>query len=713
MLLCALLLFGALLPTTAYADNVTVTTAYSDAYFQTFSSKGVWTNIGTPAHYITETGQVVYCVQTSKTEPTNAPYYEVSGEAVFDVYAVRRGIEIIIQNGYPTTTNGFTDSEARYATANAIRFFLVDCGEPYVPAWMNLNLYSQFFRARSGYEGLWDWCMYLRYLANNQASIGTVSHSVRFSNPNLTLTENGDYFVGQSTVTLSGCEGGYRLDTSSLPYGSSVYGYTGNNGDVLTLYIPTDYQNTTYYLYATGVGYASQGSLEFYAPSYNSSLQTVVTYVGADLSNLSDVAYANMSATTPTATPKVCSITITKRDSETHALLPNAGYRLNCPDGSTREAYTNANGVLVFSDLPVGAYSFSEFDAPDGYKLDSTGYITQLYTGGTNDSYTLYNDPIRVSLTIQKQDADTGVVLRNAGYRLFSGGTQIAEGYTDASGNLTFSNLAIGTYSYLEFDPPDGYYCDNSRHSITLTGSSTAVQEIHRDAPCKATLTVNKQAADTLSQLEGAGYRLYDSSGSQVREGYTDSNGSLSFSDLPLGSYTLKEFKAPEGFICSDAETAFTFTDSHLTETVTLYNTRRTASITVRKVNAVGDALNGVAFLLERSTDDGNGWVTVSDQLTDRHGYVIWDSLSTVPGTLYRLTETGSVSGQSLQAESIFEGRLPEGGTYDVSFTVCNCAIPTLPFTGGSGFGYIPALMLMLGMGFFAIQIKRKRKDNL
>lgn len=59
VLLCALLLFGSMFTTFAYADNVTVSTAYSDSYFQTFSSKGTWVGIVTPKHYITETGQVV------------------------------------------------------------------------------------------------------------------------------------------------------------------------------------------------------------------------------------------------------------------------------------------------------------------------------------------------------------------------------------------------------------------------------------------------------------------------------------------------------------------------------------------------------------------------------------------------------------------------------------------------------------------------------
>lgn len=58
--LCALI-FIAILPISAFADWVTVSTVNSASYFQTFSSKWVWTAIGTPTHYINETGQVAYC----------------------------------------------------------------------------------------------------------------------------------------------------------------------------------------------------------------------------------------------------------------------------------------------------------------------------------------------------------------------------------------------------------------------------------------------------------------------------------------------------------------------------------------------------------------------------------------------------------------------------------------------------------------------------
>ena len=78
-LLCMLLIFIAILPISAFADWVTVSTVNSASYFQTFSSKGVWTAIGTPAHYINETGQVAYCLQTNYNSPNNSGYSSTSG----------------------------------------------------------------------------------------------------------------------------------------------------------------------------------------------------------------------------------------------------------------------------------------------------------------------------------------------------------------------------------------------------------------------------------------------------------------------------------------------------------------------------------------------------------------------------------------------------------------------------------------------------------
>ena len=465
-LLCAILLFCCVLPTSAFAADVTVTTAYSDAYFQTFSSKGTWVGIGTPKHYVVETGEVCYCVQTDKTEPTNAGYTSVPAESVYNVAAVRKGIQIILENGYPTTTGGFTEDEARYATANAIRFFLVDCGESYVPAWMNLNMYGQFFRARSGYEALWDWCLQLRALANAQGSVGgSAYHALSFSSGSVTLTESGDYFVGTVSVSMTGCEGGYRMDSSSLPDGSSVTGYTGNNGDTLNIMIPTSYPLQNYSLSITGSGYQSTSGLQFYAP-YNTSLQNVVTYVSGTVGELEDMANASMNISTPEVTVKTGSLLIRKTDSESGQSLAGVGYRVFDATGAqVQEGYTGGDSTLRFDDLELGEYSYTEFSAPKGYILDETAHSFILTERGQVIEESRTNDRRKGAIIVHKRDA-YGNALAGSTFTLESstdgGGTWSAAQQltTDATGDITFTGLAADSgilYRLTETATADGY----------------------------------------------------------------------------------------------------------------------------------------------------------------------------------------------------------------------------------------------------------------
>ena len=466
VLLCVILLFCSLLSSTAFAAGVTVSTAYSDAYFQTFSSKGTWVGIGTPKHYIVETGEVCYCVQTDKTEPTNAGYAEVAAESVFNTPAVLKGIQIILENGYPTTTGGFSDDEARYATANAIRFFLVDCGEPYVPAWMNLNLYSQFFRARSGYEDLWNWCLSLRNLANAQGSVGgSTYHAVSFSSGSVSLTEDGDYFIGTVSVSLAGCEGGYRLDNSSLPSGSSVTGYTGVSGDVLTIMIPTAYELQAFTLYATGIGYESSSDLQFYTP-YNPNLQNVVTYVSGTIGELADVASTSVSISTPEVLVKTGSLLLRKTDSESGQPLAGVGYRvLDAGGAQIREGYTGPDGTLRFDDLELGSYTYKEFAAHTGYILDETAYSFTVTERGQVVEESRTNDRRKGEIYVHKRDA-AGNALAGSSFTLessYDGGVSwnvVQQLTTDGTGDISFANLQARAgilYRLTETATADGY----------------------------------------------------------------------------------------------------------------------------------------------------------------------------------------------------------------------------------------------------------------
>lgn len=126
LLFAMLLVVGAYAPI-ACAESLTVSTFNSAAYFQTFSSRGVWVDIGTPLHTVNETGQVAYCLQTDFSSPEGSGYYGIDGSDYYDQTTLN-GLRAIMENGYPTSDGGFGADQARYATANAIRFFLAERG---------------------------------------------------------------------------------------------------------------------------------------------------------------------------------------------------------------------------------------------------------------------------------------------------------------------------------------------------------------------------------------------------------------------------------------------------------------------------------------------------------------------------------------------------------------------------------------------------------
>ena len=73
---------------------------------------------------------------------------------------------------------------------------------------------------------------------------------------------------------------------------------------------------------------------------------------------------------------------ITKRDVADGTLLPNAGFRIKDADGNiVVEGRTDENGIARFT-LRVGKYTYEEFDAPEGYLIDTTPHEFEITENG-------------------------------------------------------------------------------------------------------------------------------------------------------------------------------------------------------------------------------------------------------------------------------------------------------------------------------------------
>ncbi|MDR4138713.1 SpaA isopeptide-forming pilin-related protein [Bacillus cereus] len=122
------------------------------------------------------------------------------------------------------------------------------------------------------------------------------------------------------------------------------------------------------------------------------------------------------------------------------------------------EHKSDKNGLIEVKDLPFGAYSFVEKQAPTGYVLTKESIPFSISEQGKAIMLTAKNKHITGELEISKVDiADGNNKLPNAEFTIFNEqGKEVAKGKTDENGIAKFK-LPYGKYTYKETFAPDGY----------------------------------------------------------------------------------------------------------------------------------------------------------------------------------------------------------------------------------------------------------------
>ncbi len=169
--------------------------------------------------------------------------------------------------------------------------------------------------------------------------------------------------------------------------------------------------------------------------------------------------------------------------------------------------------------------------------------------------------------TLTKTSADVSITQDNSAYSLAGATYNVYEGTsgtgsvvatftTDEAGHATLSTpLEDGTYSVKEVTPPKGYKLDTKVYTFTINGADTSLSV--EDEPGTLTLKLKKEDSQTGStpqgnaSLAGAVYQVsYQLGGQTATEELTsDASGNLgTLEGLPLGTVTVKELTAPEGY---------------------------------------------------------------------------------------------------------------------------------------------------------------------
>ena len=511
IVLATLMLFASSALAAVRIDSRSVTDMFD------YNGGSGWKSLDAPEHYVVGTSpeQVAYCLQHRNDSPHNSSYNETD---ILDSYSarVRTGLRIIFENGYPYGTGGLAAREARYATANAVRFWLSENGDASQYNFTNLGSYSDSqlrsaaasgkigskIRANSGYTDVLQFSVELLIKARSQ---GLMPHDISLSTPSMYIS--GSYFVGTSYVALTNMNGGYTLNTSGLPAGSSVSGYTGRSGDTLTIYIPLNEANAarTFSLSVTGRDNRTRSNMFAYAPG-SGGLQRVIVAKAAEYHDAKTVStYLNtpqvfadltVTALNPSASVYEAGSTITITAAIKNQGLRSAGgfyVSLTSPDLTPQSQYVSSLGVGATTYVSF-TYTAARYSADKAITVtamaDSSGAIAESNESNNarSASFTVRKPPlpdlIVTNLTSNKSqyNADETITIaasiKNQGFSSASG-FYVALTSPDLPTQTKYvSSLPVGATTNVSFAYTAAQYSTDKTITVTaIADSSGAVEE--------------------------------------------------------------------------------------------------------------------------------------------------------------------------------------------------------------------------------------------
>ena len=350
------------------------------------------------------------------------------------------------------------------------------------------------------------------------------------------------------------------------------------------------------------------------------------------------------------------------------------------PTTVTHKSYfTDSQGYLILpNNLSIGHYRIEEVTAPDGYTLNqnyveiavdsNTAYQMDSVSGDVVIEVDYENHPVKGKLTVYKKGEMLAgfnkdfiyeeQFLKDAVFEVYAAEDIYSPDYQkDADGNrivvyakdtlvttittgedgmAVAENLPLGAYRVVEKTAPEGFVLNPEAAEVVFVyeGQDTPVveQEVTvGDERQKVAISVEKQDAENGAVVAGAVFGIYNKeditadgkviveADTLLQEMTSDEKGLAGCTlDLPLGSYYVKELKAPAGYVSSNEVLNFDASyQGQDVETVVLKAVKKNQPTTVEITKSditTGTELDGASLkVLDKDGNVVDEWTSVKD----------------------------------------------------------------------------------------------------
>ncbi|EJR06403.1 LPXTG-domain-containing protein cell wall anchor domain [Bacillus cereus MSX-A1] len=263
-----------------------------------------------------------------------------------------------------------------------------------------------------------------------------------------------------------------------------------------------------------------------------------------------------------------------------------AGAKFHIEDSKGKivgELVTNEEGEVISKDLPIGNYTLVEVEAPKGYELLKEKITVKIEKDAVVEikiGNKKLPDPMGKMKLVKVDISDKNKKLAGAKFHIEdSKGKVVGELITDEKGEMISKDLPIGNYTLVEIEAPKGYELLKEKIAVKIEKDTVVEIKIENKKLPDPTGQFEIEKVDDKDselKLKGAVFQVLDKEGKEVSRLITDEKGKVISNQLAIGKYTIKEIKAPNGYMLlrDPIEIEIEITEAVKTQKITVKNAK-------------------------------------------------------------------------------------------------------------------------------------------